>query len=211
MAQQKNETIMTRALMRKYEKLAKKADRRMREIERFSRYEEFKGIKNYAYKAAEKMIEQWTPPWAKEKERAPRWQRVLPTNKEGVVDTRTLKAKIKDIETFLNMKSSTVTGIKQIYQKRAKTLNERYGTNFKWQDLANFFEEGGIADSTFNEYGSKTVLVSIATIQKQPTKALNQIEKFNDNVQFIDDNKVLDETINNLLQKQGKNIKELIS
>lgn len=208
MASQKQETIMTRALMKKYNALAKKADRRMREIERFSRYEEFKDIKKYAYAKAEEMIKQWTPEGAKDK--PPRWQRALPTNKVGVVDTRTIKSKIKDIESFLNMPSSTMTGVKKIYQKRAATLNKKYGLDYSWQDLAKFFEEGGLFEKTKDQYGSATFLFSIGKIQQAPDKALDQIQDFNSKIKFVD-NEVLDDTINDLLKNHGTDIKALIS
>ena len=45
MAKQYKESAKYLALLKQYNKLAKKADRRMRELERFSRYEEFKNIK----------------------------------------------------------------------------------------------------------------------------------------------------------------------
>lgn len=208
MAKQKNETIKQRALIQKYNKLAKKADRMMRELERFSRYEEFKDIKKYAYRVAEKDIEKWTPDGLKG--RPPRWQRGLPLNEEGKIDTRNLAAKIKDIENFISLPSATITGIKRTYKKRAQAINDKYGTNFTWQELAHFFEDGGLFDKTKN-YGSKTVLVAYGQIQHKKDKVLKKIQDFNDKNIVISDNKVVEDTINNMLSEYGTDIEALIS
>lgn len=202
MSKQSQETLMYRKYLKEYNKKAKAADRKMRELERFSRYDEFKSIKKYAYAKAEKMIEGWTPPGSKSDK--PRWQRNAPA------DTRTLKAKIKDIDEFLNMKTSTVTGVKEVYKKRAQTINERYGTNFTWQQLATFFEEHGMADKTFDKYGSKTVLVSFGKIQKKKATALSAIQKFNDQHKKIDDNAVVQETVKGMLQGYGVELSALL-
>jgi len=205
MGKQENETIAYRAALKKYNKLAKKADRRMRELERFSRYEEYKDIKNYAYKKAAEMIKTWTPPDKMYENRSPRWQRNAP------LDTRSLKAKIKDIESFLNMKSSTLKGIKEIYNKRAKALNEKYGTEFDWQQLAHFFEDGGLADKAFETYGSSTVLLAFGKIQKKKKQALRLIEDFNGKHQLVQGNVVIEETINKLLQNYGHDLQDLLA
>lgn len=204
MGKQQNETIMYRALLKKYNKLAKKADRRMRELERFSRYEEYKDIKNYAYKKAAEMIKTWTPPDKMYENRAPRWQRNVP------MDTRSLKAKIKDIEKFLDMKTSTLKGIQDVYKKRAEAFNKKYGTKFDWKTLARFFEDGGLADTTFEKYGSATVLLAFGKIQGSSKKALDQIEKFNNQHKFTDDDKATQRAINGMLSDYGPQVRELL-
>lgn len=204
MAKQFKDTYEYMTALKKYNALAKKADRRMRELERFSRYEEYKDIKKYAYRKAEAMIKKWTPPDKMYDGRAPRWQRNTP------MDTRSLKAKIKDIEEFLEMKSSTLKGIKEIYKNRAAAINKKYGTNFTWQQLARFFEDGGLADSTFEKYGSATVLLAYGRIQSNGKKALKQIEKFNKQHQFTDDDKATQRAINGMLQNYGPQVRELL-
>lgn len=202
MSKQSKDTILHRKYLKEYNKLAKKADRRMRELERFSRWEGFENIKEYAYKSAAKMIEKWTPPGSKNEN--PRWQRNEP------LDTRSLKAKIKDIETFLSMKSSTITGIKDIYKKRAETLNKRYGTDFTWQNLAAFYEGGGLADQTFDKYGSKTVLVAYGKIQRKKKVALQLIQDFNDKHERVSRNAVIEETVNEMLKGYGLELETLL-
>ena len=205
MAKQQNETIAYRAALKRYNALAKKADRRMRELERFSRYDEFKDIKKFAYKKAEEMIKTWTPPDKMYENRAPRWQRNTP------MDTRSLKAKIKDIESFLNMKSSTLKGVKEIYKNRTETINKKYNTNFTWQQFAHFFEDGGLADKAFDKYGSATVLLAYGKIQKNKNKALKAIQDFNDNNKITDSDIATQEAINGMLSNYGYDLEELLT
>lgn len=201
MAKQTNKTDNYEKYLKEYNKLAKKADRRMRELERFSRYDEYKSILNYAYARAKRDIDAWTPPTAKEKK--PRWQRNAPT------DTRTLKAKIADIEKFLNKKTSTVTGVKKVYEKRANTINKKYDTNFTWQQLANYFDTG-LAEKTSDKYGSKTMLKAIGVIQKSPEKALAIIkQKSEDHIQVS--NVAVKNTVNELLKEYGTDIEHILN
>lgn len=187
--------------LKQYNKLAKKADRRMRELERFSRYPEFESILNYAYRSAAKDIESWTPPGTKDK--APRWQRNTP------LDTNSLKAKIKDIEKFLKKPTSTMTGVVNIYKKRARTINQRYGTNFTWQSLANYFENG-LADKAGDKYGSKTVLVAIGRIQKQPKEVLNKIKEQSElHIQVKD--VAVNNAVNGILQNYGLELQDILN
>lgn len=202
MAKQYKETAEYLSNLKQYKKLAKKADRRMRELERFSRYDEFKSILDYSYKNAVRDINTWTPPGGKKKK--PRWDRNIPA------DTRSLKAKIKDIEKFLSKPTSTITGIKKIYIKRTETINKKFGTNFTWQELAKFFEEGGLADKTFNKYGSKTTLTSIGKIQASADNITEKI-KSGASINIVVDNIAIDSTINSLLSEHGKELAELIN
>lgn len=168
--------------LKEYNKLAKKADRRMRELERFSRDPRLESILNYAYRTAVKDISTWTPPDKRTElyqydrdtvlygPAKARWQRNTP------MDTNSLKAKIKDIEKFLSKPTSTVTGVIKIYKKRTDTINRKYGTHFTWEQLADYFETG-IADKTNDKYGSKTALLAIGEIQKNKKDVLEAIQK----------------------------------
>ena len=186
--------------LKEYNKLAKKADRRMRELERFSRYPEYESILNYAYRTAAKDIQKWTPPGDQSK--APRWQRAAPA------DTNTLKAKIKDIEKFLRKPTSTMTGVKKIYMKRTDTINRKYGTNFTWQSLANYFESG-VAEKGGSQYGSKTFLKAIGTIQKQPAEVLDKIKK-GEEAHIQVKNAAVRNAIESMLADNGLNITDLL-
>ena len=187
--------------LKEYNKLAKKADRRMRELERFARDPKFESILNYAYRTAEKDISSWTPPG--QKERAPRWQRNAPA------DTNTLKAKIADIEKFLKKPTSTLTGVINIYKKRTDTINKRYGTSFTWEQLATYFESG-LADKGGDKYGSKTVLKAIGVIQQNKQKVLDAIEKkTEDHIQV--QNVAVQNAVNGMLSNYGLQLQDILN
>lgn len=186
--------------LKEYNRLAKKADRMMRELERFSRYDEFKSILNYAYRQAKHDIEKWTPP--EQKDRAPRWQRNAP------LDTNTLKAKIKDIEKFINKPTSTMTGTKKIYMKRTNTINKRYGTNFTWQQLATYFESS-LPEKSSDKYGSKTVLIAIGEIQHNKKEVLDAIKNSTEAHIQVDDVSV-QQAVDGILSEYGYELKDLL-
>ena len=186
--------------LKEYNRLAKKADRMMRELERFSRYDEYKSILNYAYRTAAHDIEKWTPPGASYEK--PRWQRNAP------LDTNSLKAKIKDIEKFIHRPTSTMTGVRNIYKKRTDTINKRFGTSFTWEKLANYFESG-LADKSSDKFGSKTALKAIGELQKRKEEVLKAIdEKTNAHIQV--DNIAVQNAINGILSEYGYEIKDLL-
>ena len=187
--------------LKQYNKLAKKADRRMRELERFSRDPKFESILNYAYRSAKSDIEAWTPPGTKE--RAPRWQRNTPA------DTNSLKAKIKDIEKFLQKPTSTLTGTIKIYKKRTETINKKYGTSFTWEQLADYFETG-FADKSGDKYGSKTVLVAIGQIQKNKKEVLQALADNSEMHMQIKDVAV-ENAVNGILANYGKELKDILN
>lgn len=171
---------------REYKKLAKKADRRLRDIEAFTdptseKYDSrFKNTKAFAYKRAMKDISKWSGEGVK------RFDTKAPANYQS------LQAKINDIENFLNAPTSTRAGIKRVYMKGAKSTNEKYGTNFKWQDLALLYESGEM-DRLFTKYGSATVLRSIGVMQKNKRKVEKAIEEQSASTMFLDDDLIVNE------------------
>ena len=198
-----------------YNKLAKKADRRMRELERFSRDPKFESILNYAYRTAVRDIASWTPPdkrtalyqWDKDTLIAaptkPRWQRNAP------LDTNSLKAKIKDIEKFLRKPTSTMTGTVNIYKKRTETINRKYGTSFTWEQLADYFETG-LADKASDQYGSKTVLKAIGVIQKNKKEVLDTLQdKAANHIQVK--NVAVNNAVNGMLAKYGMELQDILN
>lgn len=140
--------------MQHYRRLAKVADQRLVRLEKLAGQEGYKNILKWSYRRAQKNInyysgEQnfiastatelnagiekgWTPG---------RFNTKPPTTKTGQIDMRSLKAKIRDIQEFLETPTSKKADIEQTYNQRVHTLNERFpGNNFKWEDLADFFE-----------------------------------------------------------------------
>ena len=124
------------------------------------------------------------------------------------MDTNSLKAKIKDIERFLRKPTSTMTGTVKIYKKRTETINSKYGTQFTWQQLADYFESG-IPDKANGQYGSKTVLIAIGEIQKNKKEVIDALAKnITPHIQ-VDDASVQN-AVNGLLANHGYKLEEVL-
>lgn len=181
-------------LVKEYRKLAKKADSRLRALEAYQHQKNFKTATKYAYARAQRDIKQWGG--------NKRFNTKPPMTIAGV------QAKINDIKTFLEAPSSTKRGIISIYQKRANTLNEKFGTDFTWKEMGNFFESGTF-EKISNMLGSKTAMKVIAQLQNSEQEVKEAIEKSADVNIKVDDWKIQDK-VNELLKDNSINWKELL-
>ena len=109
-----------------YMRLAHRADQRMLRLERLSTQEYYTGVLTYGYKYAEKTI--------KDLQGGKRFRSVTIRNEE---DLRNAMAGVKK---FLEAPSSTKQSIKRTYQKRADTINEKFGTDLTWQQMADAWQ-----------------------------------------------------------------------
>ena len=182
-------------LLKQYRSLAKKADQRLLRLERLSKEPGFKNVLSWAYQKAMKSIRQWSG------EAASRFNVKPPTK------TTSLRAKIRDIEDFLHMKTSEKRKIVKIYKKRADTLNKNNGTNFTWEDVGKFFESGEW-EKMEKEYGSKTAIMAVGEIQKNEDAIIEAIEAHRDANLKIE-NKKVKSTVNDLISKYGLGVVDL--
>lgn len=108
-----------------YHRLAKVADQRLVRLERLANEEGYENAWKWAYNSAQNDIKRWGL--------GKRFNTAAPKNANQT------KAKINDIKAFLGAKTSTKQGITSVYKKRADTFNKKYGTNFSWEDLADYY------------------------------------------------------------------------
>ena len=179
-----------------YRRLAKQADQRLVRLEQLSRREGYENVNKYAYARAMKDIKQWSG------EKATRFNMKPPKNANSV------RAKIADIRTFLEAPTSTKAGIEAVYKRRAESLNEKYGTQFDWTDLANYFDEAKNSKSD-SKYGSDTMLKAVAEIQKQSETITKQIEQHKKKHITVD-NPRLQDAIDDILKDRGLKITQFI-
>lgn len=133
-----------------YKKLARKADARLRAIEKYSEQKYYKGIERYAYARAIRDIELWSGTGKKRFDTKP------PDSLQGI------RAKINDIKTFLELPTSTKAGVTAIYVKRAESINKKYGTDLTWRQVADYYTSKA-HEKAAEKYGSKTELLVFAT------------------------------------------------
>lgn len=182
-------------LLKEYKKLAKRADQRLVRLENLSKEQGFSGVKNWAYGVAQKAIRRWSG------------SEGIRFNTKAPSKMQALRAKIRDIKSFLSSVTSTKSGITKVYKKRAATLNKNNGTNFSWEDVGKFFESAEY-EKMEREYGSDTAVKTIGVIQNNEDELLESIrEKRNYNLKI--DNKKVKKTLDNLIEEYGLKITDL--
>lgn len=179
-------------LVKDYRRMAKVADQRLVRLEKYSQEENFKTATQWSYARAMKDIQKWSG------DESQRFNTKPPANKNSLI------AKMKDIETFLESKTSTKKDIVNVYKTRADSINKKYGTKFTWQSMASFYSSKE-AEKLNNSYGSKTVLKAIAEIQDKGKKQVQEIQNSDDKHLVVED-ALVQPTVNDLLDAEGLNI-----
>lgn len=203
-------------LVRDYRTLAKAADTRLIRLERLEEKEGYGHATDYAYRRAMHDIKQWGG------DRATRFNTRPP---EGVA---ALKAKMQDIKTFLSAETSTKTGLRGVEQKRANTINEKYGTNFTPKELGKFFDSKlrEKMDSKIKDSGTmvkvigkirryKSVILEKGKSRKEKMKAISDEEKKRFAKEVKDANErdieapdeMVDKLIDLILEKHGPSVR----
>lgn len=186
-----------------YKRLAKVADQRLVRLEELAglRVDKagnkipgkpgFEKVTKYAYDRAMRDLELYGG--------GNRFNTKPPLNKDGTVDNRLLSEKISDIRAFLSSVTSTKAGIEQVYTERAKTFNQQFGTNYTWQDLADFYQSGD-AQKALAVASSETIQRSIGKIMKAKAQMEKDMAKNANITMSKKENKVVYETAKKLLQ-----------
>lgn len=211
------------AMVKEYRKLAKRADQRLVRLERYAQQEKYKNIKEYAYRVAMRDIRSWSG------ENANRFNTKPPSHMQS------LQAKINDIKKFLGSASSSIKptadnavykmidgvktlvagGIDLTYQKRADTLNQKYGTNITWENIGQLFESA-LYRKMEKKYGSSSAVMIIGKLQTKEEdvlKAFKEKKPIHMVIPMPNDkdkrDKILEEKVNNALRYYKKDINSL--
>lgn len=180
----------TQELAQQVHVMAKFADARLRAIEVARHEKGFRNIESFAYKKAVYEIQHFTGA----KENAKRFDTIVDLSSKGAY--KQLQARANALREFINSPTSTKRGIKRVYDKRVKTINQKYGTDFDWQSLATFFEHGG--KNILDKYGSDVVLMTVAEIQKPDDKRVKAIKDYNKRVKVSNMDKELKSVAQNM-------------
>lgn len=166
-----------------YKKLAKRADQRLVRLEKASSAGKIsKNIMSSdiaAYMFAERAVQHYDKAGAGityydngSYSYKPRFNRGIPKS------DKLLRMKIKDIEKFLSMVTSKVSGIVGVAEKRTRTMNYLYKTNLTTTQWAQIWESG-LGDKLIAKYGSKTAFTVLATVRTRKntfSALLNQVK-----------------------------------
>lgn len=172
-----------------YKRLAKAADQRMVRLEQLAGIyvnpktgakspgvPGYEAVTQYAYAKALRDLELYGG--------GKRFNTKPPLNPDGTVDNRLLSEKLADMRAFLTSVTSTKEGINQVYQQRANTFNENFGTTYTWQQLADYYNSGD-ADKLSKDLASSTVQKAIGVVQHSLEKAKAEVDA-NKKVTFED-------------------------
>lgn len=143
-----------------YLRIAKQADARLRKLERSG----VDGATSYAYKRAmDKIAIAESAVGAKPSNRFNR-KSLLPQGRGRV---NALKARIRDVQAFMNMQTSTVKGVEAHTTNMTESINSKFGTNFTEKELGDFFRSAFWKKIKSEGYGSDEILVIIGELQKK--------------------------------------------
>ena len=147
-------------LVKDYRTLAKAADQRLVRLEKYVKEEGFGHAQDYAYRRAMRDIEAWGG--------GTRWNRRPPESMAK------LKAKMQDIKTFLMADTSTKGGLRSVEQRRADTLNEKFGTDFTPAEISKFFDSKLRKKMEDKVLDSNTMVKTIAVMRRNKSVILQK-------------------------------------
>ena len=168
----KKNAIFTDEEIKAYKKLQDNMNRRLRRIREYNQKPGYKGVTEYAYKNAMEDIRKFFGPGKKG------YSKALP---QGPGARELYKAIMNSMTRFKEAKTSKIGGINKVYKRRADTLNEKYGWDLSWRDLAKLFESGMWQKfkSSGYDYASDQTFKAIATFidnKRDILKAKNSID-----------------------------------
>ena len=150
-------------LIKDYNKMVTAANKQLYRLEKYSEREGYENILKFAYAKAQTNIKR------RRGEGFTRFKKV-PED----YDLRRLRGDVNAVLEFMNSPSRNLTEIKSIYQKRAETINNRFGTSFTWQTMVDYYSSG-LNKKIDKDYGSITGLQIYGEFQKKDTDELEQI------------------------------------
>lgn len=126
--------------------MLQEANMKLLNLETLSKQEGFEGVKDYAYYNAMRDIR---------KIRGEEFKRFnMPKNIHQLEKTK------RSLEKFLAATTSTKKGIVDVYERNAATLNEKFGSDFSWQQMASFLKSAEFEDLK-REYDSETAVIML--------------------------------------------------
>lgn len=104
-------------------------------------------------------------------------------SKSMPADRKEFRKRMSAMNRFISAPTSSVGGVKKMYEKRAKTMSKKLGLDLTWKDLAKVFETG--LWDTLDEagYGSKSIFRVVAEIHEEKDTLKKKL-KAGDSIQF---------------------------
>ena len=129
--------------------MLREANMKLLNIEQLAKQEGFEGIKDFAYYNAMREIR---------KIRGEEFKRFnLPKNTHQLEKTK------RALESFLGATTSTKKGIVSVFEKNAASLNEKFGSDYSWQQMGQFLKSAGF-EQLKAEYDSETAIIMLKAL-----------------------------------------------
>ena len=99
-----------------------------------------------------------------------------------------------------------------MFQKRADTINDKYGTDLKWTDLGEFFESE-FYHNLSERYDSDSIMKVLGKMYRNKDKVLKALKKSQEEkpVQYVSDDKVQNKIEKEILTEYPKEVRKLLS
>lgn len=191
-------------LVKEFKTMSKRASDRMRSLHAMAYGEErYKNVLQFAYRKALQDIQRF---WGPE---ATRWEHKQPTKFDSYDDmvqaSSEIRKQMRAMKRFLNMQTSTRTGIKESFQRRVDTFNKNMGTNFTWEELASFWESKSYDSLSRRFADSKTAFRALyKKLHPVDPEQIKEVSSRNVKVQDR-----VDDKINQFLQESNLTIEDL--
>ena len=186
---------------KRFQKLAHRADQRLRELGRVAEQSGFENITRWAYQKAMRDIKSWSG------ENKKTFQRDVPKQPTSKFGLKQLRAKTRDVIDFLDAPTSTKTGTKSMFQQRADNLNKKYGTSFDWEDLGNVFDQKE-ENPVYEKFGGKTYLKAVDYLKNNEDKIMKSLMS-QEKVAVRTGNRKVNQAVKTLLDEYGIQFGEL--
>lgn len=150
-------------LLKEYKTTAYRLDKQLYRLEKASKEKaQYKNITKYAYERMQKEIQNWSPGNT-------RWGRTVPGGKNLKQKYKNLQKKLNVMKDLEKLPSFSIKKMKDIYGRAAAKINRDHGTNFEWQDIADFYGSAA-AEWMDSQYGSDTVVIALGKFKKMSDK-----------------------------------------
>lgn len=146
--------------------LAKMADQRLVRLEKLAAQENYEGVLSYAYESAMYDVKALSG-----NPNAKRFNVVTQKTKMGEPNKVVLHQKISAVKKFLESPTSMKSTIKDVYEKRTRSINEKFGSDMTWQQAGRFFESAAYEKMKSKGYTSSAIGKAFAAIKKTQKKS----------------------------------------
>ena len=149
-------------LKKELKRLSAEADKKLRKLEKLSQKKGYENVKEFSYKRAMKDIKHWSEGNKRS------FKSMMETE-----NVNSLQGQINAVKKFLDAPTSAKSSIDELFKSRADKLNENYGTNFSWQDLANVFDNK--EENVYYQKGSKTYLKAVSYLKDNEEEIMQDL------------------------------------